>query len=303
MEFKFRAYNNNDYMKLRDFLVNSFTKFGKHINWSIERLHFSTSLARTMHGISLEEWEKKVGIWENEKGEIVAICNAEGEESGESFFQLSSLDLDPVLIEEMFDFVTENHFEKDGNRTYLHLRIPEDSELCEEIANTRDFKKLEYYESSSMLEITKPFLVKLPNGFSIRDANTITATQKGAAHAKAFGYCGTEYVKRSLIGFDLMMKTYDYKKELDLSVVNNEGEVVSFCTLWFDEKNKMGIFEPVGTHVDYTKKGLAKAVIYEAINRIREMGATRVFVLSNQQFYLSIGFKVVHKNYIWEKNY
>jgi len=47
--------------------------------------------------------------------------------------------------------------------------------------------------------------------------------------------------------------------------------------------------------------GLAKAVIYEGLNRIIKKGATKAFVGSDQQFYQKIGFIPVFRDNVWEK--
>ena len=57
----------------------------------------------------------------------------------------------------------------------------------------------------------------------------------------------------------------------------------------------------MGTIPKYRGMGLGKAVVYEAINRVIKKGASRIFVGSDQQFYLSIGFVVDYYYSIWEK--
>ncbi|TKH37913.1 hypothetical protein C1I59_07940 [Paenibacillus polymyxa] len=46
--------------------------------------------------------------------------------------------------------------------------------------------------------------------------------------------------------------------------------------------------------------GLGKAVIYEAIKRVKDKGVERIFVGSDQSFYFSMGFSLAYSKEIWQ---
>lgn len=52
----------------------------------------------------------------------------------------------------------------------------------------------------------------------------------------------------------------------------------SACTIWFDEGNGVGLFEPVATHPDFQGKGLSKAVMAEGMRRMKAAGMKRAIV-------------------------
>ncbi len=65
---------------------------------------------------------------------------------------------------------------------------------------------------------------------------------------------------------------------------------------WLDADNRVGELEPVGTHPDHRRRGLASAVCLLALRRLREEGAARAIVYSwadspAQALYRSIGFR------------
>jgi hypothetical protein len=70
--------------------------------------------------------------------------------------------------------------------------------------------------------------------------------------------------------FREMQQAPDYRQDLDLFIVAPNGDYVSFCTIWIDERNKYGKFEPVGTHAEYQGMGLAGF----ADGRVQTYGAT-----------------------------
>lgn len=96
-----------------------------------------------------------------------------------------------------------------------------------------------------------------------------------------------------------------YRKDLDIITEYKDGPLTSCCILWYDEKTKIGMFEPVGTHPEHRKKGLAKAIMLEAIARLKKLGATTVYVEcfgdERKAFYNSVGFETHDKGYFWRK--
>ena len=63
-----------------------------------------------------------------------------------------------------------------------------------------------------------------------------------------------------------------YDGERDLFVRSPDGRGASACGIWFDEVNKVGLFEPVATHPDFQGKGLGKAVMAEGLRRMKAAG-------------------------------
>ena len=57
-----------------------------------------------------------------------------------------------------------------------------------------------------------------------------------------------------------------------------EGEIASFMTVWYDDVTRCGYLEPVGTVPVHQRKGLVKAVIYEGLRRLKQLGGIYGFV-------------------------
>ena len=60
---------------------------------------------------------------------------------------------------------------------------------------------------------------------------------------------------------------------LDRIALTDTDEVVAFCTAWLDEQNASGLLEPVGTYPAHQRRGLASAVVTDALLALREAGA------------------------------
>jgi len=276
-------------------------EFGKGANWTIDRWNFSYSMSRVMHDFSLQQWEASIGIWES-AGNIIGVVNSEGECRGEAFFQVGMANLPEDTLNEMFDFAENNLGAEIEGERFVELRIPAGDKIQELIASNRGYIKQEWDEPFSSLPIIEMQDIILPKGLFFKNGNELNNSVKGMAHAKAFGYSDKEiYVKRVPLCYEAIKQTPDYRADLDLSIVNETGEVVSFSTMWYDAINKLGILEPVGTIPQYRKLNLGRAVIYELINRIKHEGAATAYVGSDQPFYLAIGFTKVFVHNNWKK--
>jgi ribosomal protein S18 acetylase RimI-like enzyme len=88
-----------------------------------------------------------------------------------------------------------------------------------------------------------------------------------------------------------------YNGERDLFVRSPDGRGAAACTIWFDPVTSVGMFEPVGTHPDFQRKGLGKAVMAEGLRRMQAAGMRRASLVFNpnnmaaRALYTSLGFR------------
>jgi ribosomal protein S18 acetylase RimI-like enzyme len=75
-----------------------------------------------------------------------------------------------------------------------------------------------------------------------------------------------------------------YQAELDLVIVNPQGESVAYCMGWIEENNpKSGYIEPMGVHSDYRRNGLGTALAKACFKRLGNMGVERVWIASHAE--------------------
>jgi hypothetical protein len=296
-----RPYEETDFIPIRDFLVETYAYFGRPYNWMIDRWNFSASLARVMNGVSREEWASRIALWEH-GGAILAVVNAEGEDDGEAFFQVAHEDLPDEIVEEMFGFCEAHLGKEKQGKWVIYLRISPEFPWLEAAASRRNYTRLPQTEPVAELSLVQAFPVELPPGYSFLYGDYVTPSDKGEAHARAFGYADDPvYRPRSTVGYHEAALTPDYRADLDLYVRSPAGEIASFATMWYDRRNRIGILEPVGTVPDHRKLGLGRATIFQLANQILPEGATKVYVGSRQPFYLRLGFQDRVKYSIWTK--
>ncbi len=98
-----------------------------------------------------------------------------------------------------------------------------------------------------------------------------------------------------------------YRPELDVVAVAPDGSFAAFCLAWYDPQIRVGIFEPVGTHPDHRRRGLAAAVCREALRRLAAVGAEWALVMAEaaetapNHLYESLGFEEVMRSSLWRR--
>lgn len=141
---------------------------------------------------------------------------------------------------------------------------------------------------------------KIPQGFVLRpikgpeEAEAVAST-----HRAAFGsdYMTTE--NRLAI-----MNTSEYDPSLDLLVIAPDGTVAAYCTCSVNDRTKVGFTDPLATHPDYQRMGLARALLLRGMQMLKERGMKSAHLGTNgeniamQRTAESVGFIVEYKN-IW----
>jgi predicted N-acetyltransferase YhbS len=320
MKTRFRKYKHDrDFPRIREVLVETFSLTDRPLNWRLERwnyaCYFITPLLAT-EGVGEPDmsayraasrlFDASTGVWENEAGDVVGVVNIEHADRshrgwGEAFLQRHP-DYDS-LLPEMLDFA-ETHL-RNRERNLLFVPIYDYDEELLALVRARGYGQNDGYTLWESVFIVQGDLpdYALHEGYrlqSMADENDLERRRK------AFGLGFNHPDPRdwpSLHACQGLQEAPDYRRELDLYVVAPNGEFASFCIAWWDERNRIASLEPVGTVPEHRRKGLARAVVLEAIRRVAAMGVEEVFVGSDQAFYLSLGFELKYARHHWEKRF
>lgn len=93
-----------------------------------------------------------------------------------------------------------------------------------------------------------------------------------------------------------LLQTSLYRTDLELIVLDSEGNYAADCLCWFDPVTATGLVEPLGTEEPHRRKGLARHVLTAGLNLLAQAGAERikiVYELSNpgsSRLYPDVGF-------------
>lgn len=143
---------------------------------------------------------------------------------------------------------------------------------------------------------------QLPPGFSVR-----SVTDESEAEARAAVLAAPFEAPPRPERYRRFMQSPGYNPDLDLVAVAPDGRFGAFALCWLDRINAVGQFEPVGTHPDFQRMGLARAVLLEGLWRMRLQGARSAIVIVGQAeqaaraLYASVGLKPCWKLYLYGK--
>jgi GNAT superfamily N-acetyltransferase len=289
-----KFHDDEDYWRVRTFLREVFMlNHRRDVSWNVCRWDYWR-----WHGLeNLEKYrlEEACYLWETATGEIAAVLNPEN--WGDVHMQLHPSFRTAELEEEMIATAEEHlALAVPGGRWKLTIWAHAQDALRAEILARRGFRKVEGAEHQRRRSMQQPIPVGTPSaGYTIRtlgDADELPA--RSWASWKAFHpeepdqkYTGWEWYRN-------IQRAPLYRRDLDLVAVAPDGEIASFCTIWYDDENRMGLFEPVATLPNHLRRGLGAAEMSEGLHRLKRMGATLALVSSYSvpagALYASLGF-------------
>lgn len=139
----------------------------------------------------------------------------------------------------------------------------------------------------------------LPTGFRFRTADEAGPAAVVQAHVDA--WAPSTYTAE---GYQGVRETTAYRGDLHVLVEAPDGTMASSAIMWLDEANKTAEFEPVGTHPDYRRLGLAKAMLLQGMHLVRAAGAVHMTVAClgapghprARALYESVGFRMLTRD-------
>ncbi|WP_017572676.1 GNAT family N-acetyltransferase [Nocardiopsis halotolerans] len=134
----------------------------------------------------------------------------------------------------------------------------------------------------------------LPDGFRFRTADE--AGPEAAVRAHLDAWAPSAYTIEAYQG---VRRTAGYRGDLHILAEAPDGTMASSTIMWLDEVNGTAEFEPVGTHPDYRRRGLARAMLLYGMRLVREAGATHATVAclgapghpQARELYYGVGFR------------
>jgi ribosomal protein S18 acetylase RimI-like enzyme len=72
-----------------------------------------------------------------------------------------------------------------------------------------------------------------------------------------------------------------HRPDLDWIAEAPDGTVAAFAALNIDMRNRFAVYEPVGTHPDHRRKGLARAVMTAALRRLQSLEIADMVYVAN----------------------
>ena len=278
---EFRHFSENDNDAVCGFLVALNESDRSHINWNWARFEW-------MYGHP--EFDKSlihsIGLW-LECGRVVGAAVYDMY-FGEAFCGV--LPGYEALYPEVLDYAYRELKDDEG----LAVAICDGNARELAAAHAAGFAPIEQTETIMSLNLDGDRSVSLPEGLTLVELDQVADLEallwlfwQGFDH----GSDRTEFERTE--DFTPHPRKH-FNKSLSLAAVCASGEPVSYCGLWYLPGTDYAYVEPVCTVPAWRGRGAARALIFEALNRARTLGAKRAYVISDQAFYEKLGFTKTH---------
>jgi ribosomal protein S18 acetylase RimI-like enzyme len=134
----------------------------------------------------------------------------------------------------------------------------------------------------------------VPEGYRLRHLEEGDLERRVDVHRSAF-----HPSKLTAEKYRNLMQAFPYRADLDWVVEAPDGSFAAYTLCWLDQENGVAELEPVGTHSEHRRKGLARAAGLAALRRARELGARFGIVYARRdeaypapkRLYESFGFR------------
>ena len=215
MKAMLKPYNpEQDFMRIREFLIETFALYQRPFNWAIDRGEFDRYFVLPVHTFYIRHfgvpipvrsirdeqpgWEETIRIWENEDGDIVGVVHSENEEPGEAWIQIHPHYT--FLYDDMLTYIEAHLADRVDDTGYVKLYVDDEDCDLKAVAQTRGYRKLPFgsIELEYHIGDNTP-APQLPEGFVIRSVHDEDDMDKRRiAHALAFGAKGKLAVRREV---------------------------------------------------------------------------------------------------------
>ncbi len=286
---KFKNYSSEDYEAVCDFLIDMNRENQYHINWNWGRFEWMME-----HPEFDKSLMNAIGLW-TDGGKVVGAAIYDMY-FGEAF--VGVLPEYSSIYPELLDYAYRELKDENG----LGIAICDDCADEINAAKASGFVISEQTETVMRLDLDKALSADLSDGLHYAQLDPVKEPYEfqwllwqGFDH----GTKKAEFEKREQI---IPQDRPHLNPYLSVAVENTDSEKVAYCCLWYSDKTDYAYVEPVCTIPVDRGKGVAKAVIYEALNRARSLGAKKAYVLSDMPFYEKLGFrKDRHFSFYWKR--
>lgn len=294
-----------DYQPVRELLTQTLPITPTGWNWDLRRWD-GTHWHRDDASIAARDWSQ-FGVWETADGQIVGVAHSEYWGSD------LHLQLHPDyrhLEAEMIAWAEVHVASKTGpdGEPEINMVVKDYDCRRQHILQARGWTMTAGWEVSRRMRLSNwpPAETNLHAGYSVYnpDPNSMDDCQRIADLLNA-AFRRSIHSAQEVHNF--LTNSPSYRPEFDLFALAPDGTFAATAGVTFDPQNRSGLFEPVCTHPDHQRKGLASALIREGLRRLRVNGALDAYVDTGDMdpansLYDSVGFLEVYKGHWWHKS-
>lgn len=297
--------NDDDFWRVRSLAIETLATTPPDFNWDIR--HWD---GERFHNADLRwkpEWSERARLWETVGGKLVGVAHADG---GGSF----CLQLHPdyrQIEEEMLAWAEEQLAlpTADGRLREVSIAVYDYDSPRLRILASRGYGDTGHTLVHRRLRLGGKRLPEPERiaGYTLRSTRPRDrADCRRVAEVLNASFNRTFHSEQEFYNFSTQSPSY--LDELNLVAEAADGSFAALVGCTVDTANRYGIFEPVCTHPGHRRKGLARSLMFEGLQRMQAQGAEVVSVGTGDspeanQFYDTLGFTEAYMGRIWRKQF
>jgi mycothiol synthase len=291
-----------DWWAVRDLLVRTHASTPVAWNWDVR--HWDGSRFHRERDLLALPGRAAVGLWEV-SGRLVAAVHAE--DGGDAFLELDPYfrDLEAEVIAWAEDHLGERL--PDGSRR-LQVYVWDYDRTRRALLEERGYTELDAGgwmrlarfagAQAAPVALARPYELRTTSAASDAVDAQLVADLLNAAFQRT-QHSAAEYSR-------FMSESPSFRHDLNLVAVARDGSFAAHVGVTYDEANRFGIFEPVCTHPDHRRRGLARAMIAEGMLRLQALGAQTACVETGDMepanaLYRACGFSEEYRGHWWQR--
>ncbi|MEN8113493.1 MAG: GNAT family N-acetyltransferase [Actinomycetota bacterium] len=293
-----------DWWRVRDFIIETYPVIPTGQNW--EHRRWEGYRFHRDRPISIRRFREIVRIWES-SGRIVGVVNPEN--GGDLHLQVHPgfRHLEPEMLawgEERLSVPTD-----DGKARTIHTFAYAYDTVRRRNLAERGWQRLDIGWAARRLRLGAfdPPQTPAIEGYLLRPTSLDDPdlAQRMADVLNA-GFGRATHSAKEYATF--MAKAPIFSHDLNLVAETSDGSFAAHVGCNFDEQNHVGFFEPVCTHPQHRRKGLARALMLEGLQRFKAIGTTDVYVETGDDpaanaLYDSVGFTEAYRGSVWRRTW
>jgi ribosomal protein S18 acetylase RimI-like enzyme len=258
-----------EFEEMRNLLVRSYLKSRRPFNWRLAMAENWYYASRYLEPI--EYFTSHAHLWRNDTGELVGFLF--------HYYSMIHLQVNYEyrhLESEMVDWAERNWA---GGESQINTMVYEWDIERQKLLASRGYENHGAMEDVRIYDLTRIYPeVDLPPGFRIT-----SLAEYGDARARVD-------LENSVFGATLDENWYrgkssapSYSPNWDLIAISPDGKLAAESLVWLYPKNQAAEIDPLGTHPDFRKQGLARAIVLESFKRMCASGIRYAYIASEAQ--------------------